>query len=347
MAVAIGEAPTANTEPVLTKQDVPAGLGEKLLTAFDSSDDGAPETQTTDNSSAAGSHPAEATESSVPKEEQAVQEEPATEAETTEESSTTPPSPVLPAAFRRTLKAYEYTDEEIEEGLKTQGDKFVQVAARLHNARSKEIAKYAEEGRRAKQARATPTTPVKPAEDDLAPVDASALKKIYGDNEPLIDQLVTPLNKALAEIKGSRAVIRQYEQQQKQATQEAFAKQVNSFFADDELKDFHDQYGTKYETLTDAQKDERVKVLQMADELMTGATISGRLLSIPEVLLLAHDAISSETKDKTARQKIASQLTKREKGMTLKPAGRAAPTNAKHSSKLNEVVKGGLKKAFG
>lgn len=346
MATVIGDAPV-KSEPALTTNDVPAGLSEKLSAAFDSPDE-TTETQTeptSDLPSADSAEGASETASSANETQEPAAAETASD-ETETETSTTSQGPVLPAAFRRTLKAYEYTDEEITEGLATQGEKFVAVAARLHNARNKEIAKFAEEGRKVKARQQAASTPAPQAEDDLPAVDVNALKKIYGNNEPLIDQLVTPLNKALAEIKSSRAVIREYQETQRRTTQETFAKQVNGFFADPELKDFHAQYGTDYKTLSDSQKAERVKVLRTADELMTGATVSGRLLSVSEALQLAHDATSSDVKEKQVRQKIATQLTKRQQGMTLKPAGRAA-TSAKPPDKMRASVKAGLSKAFG
>jgi len=70
-------------------------------------------------------------------------------------------APTLPAAYRRSLKAAEWTDEEIDQAAKTQGAGFLSFAKKVHESRNAEVNRWAELGRAAKtqQTAVTPTDP--------------------------------------------------------------------------------------------------------------------------------------------------------------------------------------------
>lgn len=243
--------------------------------------------------------------------------------------------PTLPAAYRRTLKAYEWTDEEINQALTQPG--FLGTAAKLHATRTKEMQHFAEVGRKARQ-----TAPAPVQETDLSPVDVEGLKKVYGD-EALIKQISDPVNAAIARINQALPKIRASEQAAQIAQLEMLGKQVDQFFGSSEAADI---YGKAAGSATDAQIVARTAVLEMADALRSGARQQGRDMSFDEALQTAYDAKTSVTKTETARKEIVKTLQTRGRSITIKPSGRAAAKSATSRSDLEKKVGDKLKAVF-
>lgn len=252
----------------------------------------------------------------------------------TEEAAPTD-GPTLPAAYRRTLKAYEWTDEEINQALTQPG--FLGTAAKLHATRTKEMQHFAEVGRKVRQ-----TAPAPVQETDLSPVDVEGLKKVYGD-EALIKQISDPVNAAIARINQALPKIRASEQAAQIAQLETLGKQVDQFFGSSEAADI---YGKAAGSATDAQIVARTAVLEMADALRSGARQQGRDMSFDEALQTAYDAKTSVTKTETARKDIVKTLQTRAKAISIKPSGRVAAKPAASRSDLEKKVGDKLKAIF-
>lgn len=313
---------------------------------------------------------AEVEETETPAKETEVEEKPADEAgkeETTEtesEAEAAAPvagakpasdAPTLPAAYRRSLKAYEWTDEEIESAIKQGGQNFIATAAKIHANRNKEVQQWAEAGRAARQqttsteqaATAKPSTP-----ELLKPVDVEALKKQYGD-EALVENLAGPVNRAIEQINRIMPLIHQSQQQSKMAELETLGKQVDGFFGGKEMEPYHEAYGTDTAKLSNEQLSGRQKVLELADALIGGAKMQGRSLTLGDALQLAFDSVSGPAKTQAARAAITKQLKVREKGISLKPSSRGTQSlgggsrQARNDAERLSNVSKGLKAAFG
>lgn len=268
--------------------------------------------------------------------------EPAIVAETTTDKN----APTLPAAYRRSLKAYEWTDEEIDSALKQGGQNFITTAGKLHSTRSKEVAQWAELGR---QKRPDSTqSPAAETSSVIKPIDAKALKAKYGD-EALIDELVGPMNKLAEQMNAMLPQVQAAQQQSQTARQEALGRQIDGFFGGKELESYKDTYGTETGKLNTEQLSSRNKVLELADALIGGAKLQGRNLSFDEAMTLAHDSVTGGTKEQAARTQIVKQLEKRQQAITLKPASRkieGQPSAAKSRNELEKKVADRLKTAF-
>ena len=249
-------------------------------------------------------------------------------------------STLLPAAYRRSLKAYEWTDEEIDSALAKGGEQFLGTAAKIHQTRSKELQQFAAAGRAAKTAPAKtePTT----SSEAIAPVDVAALHQIYGADEVLIAKMAEPLNRTIAEINKVLPKIRAQEQASQQQQLETFGRQLDTFFGS---SDATETYGKTAGTATEAQLAERIKVVELADALIAGGRQQGRVLSLDEALQMAYDATTTVTKTATARKEITKTLEQRNRGITLKPGARVAP-KAPDRSALESRVKGKLAAVF-
>lgn len=260
-------------------------------------------------------------------------------------------APTLPAAHRRSLIARGYTDQEIDADLKNVGSKFLEMAERVHRGRSAEIADWATAGRQAK-ATAQQQQPVTPQQQvpasGLQPLDAAKLKEQFGDDK-LIDALVGPVNAAIAKLNTALPVVQSVQQRSQQAETEALVRHVDGFFGSKDLEPFKQIYGDNANFATDQTKiAARNKVLEMADALITGAGYQGRSLTLGEAMTMAHDSLSSDYKIQAARTQIKQQLQQRNKGISMKPQGRAnnaAGLNGTRKS-VENTVGALLQKAF-
>lgn len=289
--------------------------------------------------------------------EQAAEEEAATETTDEQTEAAAKPaanagkSPTLPAAYRRSLKAYDWTDEEIDAAAQQPG--FLATAAKIHANRVKETQAWADAGRKAKEAQTAGQQPQKDAapsttqQQGLKPIDAEALKAEYGD-EALIDKLVGPLNATIAQINSILPVVQQTQQRAAMSQAEQLGRQIDGFFGGKEMEPYRELYGANGK-LSQEHFAARNKVLEFADYLIGGALQNGRSLSFDEAMTLAHDAISGGTKEQAARQKIVAQAKTRNKGLTLKPGARGSNLNtpAKTRGDLEKRVNQGLRAVLG
>ena len=260
-------------------------------------------------------------------------------------------TPTLPAAYVRSLKAAQWTDEEIASGLKINPDKFLQMAERVHAARNAETREWANRGQQQKQTQtqATSAAPAvqPPAAAGLQQIDIEALKKKYGD-EPFVTELAKA-NQVIQQAQEMQKWISQSQERQSRAEMETIGRQVEAFFSSDELKLYSDLYGASTATMTPEQQAARVKLLDTADMISVGARGLNRNLTLDEILQRAHESVSGPVKSKVAAQAIKTQVQQRAKALTLRPGARVSPVATSAKAKRAELetnVRGGLKKAF-
>lgn len=279
-------------------------------------------------------------------------ETPGEEVDTDEPAATAKkPALSLPAAHIRSLKANDWSDEEIQQNIELLGDKFLPIAARIHKNRVAETAFYAEQGRRARAEQNAPKgqKPSADLADQLQAIDGDGLKKKYGEHD-LIDSLVKPYNQLLAEFKRIAPIVQESQKRSQQAELETLSRQIDGFFGGKELDPYKEVYGTAQDQLTENQLATRNKVLETADALMVGAKVQGRTMSLGDALQLAHDSVSGGFKNQAARSQIKAGLKARSKGISLKPSGKSslAKTSGivKNRDDLERKVGNSLAKVF-
>lgn len=272
-----------------------------------------------------------------------------------------PDAPTLPDAYRRSLKAYGWNDDEIDTNLKTLGDKFLDTAQKIHTNRNAEVQQWANAGRQAREQQQQPggaTDPARQPTDDanlpssLKPVDSEALKEKYGEDE-LIAEIVGPVNATIKAINALLPQLEQGVQHSQQNEQQALIREIEGFFTDESLKPYRELYGdsTNGQTLQPEHWDRRNKVLETADALMAGAKLQGRNIDVREALELAHDSVSTEFKETAVRNGIKKEAKKRNRGITNKPssrgkggAGETGPVNSRQG--LEGRIAQRMKKVF-
>jgi len=255
-----------------------------------------------------------------------------------------PTSPTLPAAYRRTLRAYEWTDEEIDAAYGVDPANFTITASKLHRTRNDEIAAWARMGRAARdttapdtgaegEADGRPSSARKSAPATKGPVpriDVEGLSERYGDPD-LIKEIAGPINAAIDAINGYLPDITSGVAAVQQGRVAQLQQIIDGFFADPEIQPYADLYGAGKD-LTKEQLEARGRVLETADALVVGARQQGRSLTVQEAIALAHDSVSADHKTAAIRKELRGTVTKRAESVTMKPTRRSGKGAAEDDS---------------
>ena len=235
------------------------------------------------------------------------------------------PGSTLPAALRRTAKAREWSDEEIDGFFKQNPALALKTFEKMHQSRVQEVNEWAKLGR-SQQKPPVPVTaiPATGAPPDplasLVPINVDEMVKKFG-NEAIIKELAGPWNTALPLLKELAQEALENRAVSKKTMQETVGNLIDGFFTSAEIAAYKDLYGDG-KSLTAEQVQVRNTVLETADALIAGAAMQGRNLSVEDALNLAHDSVSGDFKEKVAVEQIRKTLTKRAKGLTLQPSHR-------------------------
>lgn len=260
--------------------------------------------------------------------------------------------PTVPAAYRRSLEAYGWTPEEIDAAASANPAQFLVTAQKIHTNRAAEIAKWAEIGRQTKTA--APEAPAKGAskstgKQGLPVLDVDGLVEKYG-NEQLVREIATPVQAVIETLQQLMPDLMTGVDAIRQSRQQSLSTQVEQFFGSEELKTYNEIYGADSKAMTDAQKQHRNKVLELADNLVAGAEQNGTTLSVTEALRLAHDSASSSYKVQVVRAGIKKDLKQRQAGLSVRPSkgGQTPNTGApKDKSELENRTRNRLANVFG
>jgi len=231
-----------------------------------------------------------------------------------------PTAPTLPAAQVRSLVAYGWSEAEIAEAMETPN--FAATAARIHQNRTQEIQAWAAQGRMNKQGTEQEQTGHQQVPQQL---DVDALKEKFGSEE-LIDELVGPMNAALAELHTMMPQLQAGQQAVEQERLDAARDTVELFFSADNMSPYTSAYGDA-KTMTEEQYGNRADLLQMTDNIRTGASMRGQEMTINEAMGYAHEMISGSFKTEAARKEISGKVRKRSSGMSLKPGTQISAKN--------------------
>ena len=224
----------------------------------------------------------------------------------------------LPEAYIRTAKARGWTDDEIQDfAASAKQDVVLKTFERMHESRIKETQEWAAAGRKVKQTDTAPVALETP--QSAGPKDYAALAELHGVDETTLRAILEPIDARFAAFEPIMQKAAASQAQVVRTQQEALGKIVRDFFASPEITRYKEAYGSDPNALTATQMALRERVLETADALITGATMQGRDLSIPDALALAHDSESSSFREQVIRDQLRKDSKQREKGITFKP----------------------------
>jgi hypothetical protein len=201
----------------------------------------------------------------------------------------------------------------------------------MTNAASRQLGELGQALRKAKES-AAPATP--PGESKRAKA-IKAIKEKYAD-DPMVDVLIellppeTPVTPAPTPAVTTPAPQRSIDEEI------AVRQQISTFFADPDLEAYGDFYGpakgpdgsaiSTWDHLTPGQKANRLEMLGRAQLILDGAEATGMKISAAEAMERAHLEVSAPIATQIVREQIKASVTKRAKGVTLKPsAGKTPP----------------------
>jgi len=259
----------------------------------------------------------------------------------------------LPDAFHRAAVHDGWKPEDIKEFFEANPERALVTLQNIYNSINSRSRFHAERGRiKAEETRQQVEDTVK-TDDETEIKDFVNIEKLKEDYEDtaLIDGVVKPLNEALKQISQevkslksqkstSAADIAFAKSDQVAATQRAEAtakeadiKLVEQFFTAEDMKPYKDFYGTIgmgqiFQDLSPGQQKNRYEMLQIADQMIVGNAMQKIELSVPDALLRAHLLVTEPIREKIIREEIKSSLTKRNKGLTLRPSAGKKSTAA-------------------
>lgn len=233
-------------------------------------------------------------------------------------------TPTLPVGYRRAALARGFTDKEIDEYLATSPSQedVLGTFKPVFDEWQRDNSLWSERGR---QLMAASKPEPKPGEGSDAddenvepePIDAEALVEQYG-NEDLVKALVPQLNAAILEnrklkerldrVEGS---VTQSQDAAQTTREETLFNLTQAFFTSDTMKPYNELYGTDVKTLTEAQVENRMKLLEGADYLIRGALDHGRELTVVEALDRAHSHVSRDSVEAVVRAQIRDKVKAR------------------------------------
>ncbi len=243
-------------------------------------------------------------------------------------------SPTLPAAYRRSLLASEWTEKEIDDFFVSNPDGAMVFAEKVHRTRNTQTAQFAAAGRQALQPPAVVEAPPPEMPGSFERIDTDALIDKFGGNEEMVTAVLGPVNKMIDQMNAVLPEMKANVETSKNLRRQTLGKTVEDFFVRDDMKAFAEVYGDSSADslagLTDAQQQSRGKVLEMADAIVAGAMLQNRRLAPEEALTMAHDSLSVEYRTEVARTELKKKVRARASGVTLKP--NVAKTEAESGS---------------
>lgn len=245
--------------------------------------------------------------------------------------------PQLPDAYYRAAIHRGMKPEEIEEFYQANPKLCVQTCGNIYEAVKRSNEEFATLGHAYKEreaaAKATPLkTATEAVKTEYKGVDLEALDK--SDIDPDAIAIIKTMDRQMRELHEARSVQTPEQpsgptqQESRAATQEvaAIQQQIENFFKADEIKVYKDFYGDlpkeaiDWAALSPGQKANRWAVIEMMDDLLVGAHINNRDMKIDEAMRLAHLNISESQREIVIREKLKTDVTKRSKGISLKPS---------------------------
>lgn len=264
-------------------------------------------------------------------------------------------TPTLPDAFRRSLKAYGWTDDEIDHDLKVTGAGFVQMAANVHSKRNAEVAQWAELGRKAQEVNEAEQTPVGPVVNGqvqpLQPIDLKALKEKHGEEE-LLDEIIGPVNATINALNAVIPQVQQGVQAIRQTEMDATTAEIHKFFDDSKMEPFRKFYGGVEQDRTPEQLEHRRAVLEKALEIKAGAATLHRELTLQQALIEAHDIASADFREQAVRKGIKKEVKKRNRSISQRPSKRGTKRASnsgpsKNATERERKIGAKMRKVFG
>lgn len=271
-------------------------------------------------------------------------------------------APTLPDNVVRSLIASGWSPDEITQQHAVLGVEFEKIAAKVHDKRAADSREWAAHGRMEANQRAAAAEPTKESESlpptELPRVDVEALKKQYGDDPRIagiIDGLVGPVNKSIEAMNTMLPSVAESAARQEASEEAALQNEVNSFFSSPGVATYKALYGVGPTQGVDEEAyQNRLRVMEVADQIRVGASYQGRIVGFTEALSLAHDTVSADYRVQAIREDIKQKVQQRAQSVTTPPSkgsvtgsvSAPAPRTEKTRAEIEAYAEAALREIF-
>ena len=273
--------------------------------------------------------------------------------------------PALPDSHYRAAIRMGMTAEEISELYDASPATAVKAVAKCFEMVNRASQQLGALGRAAQQAQQKPQSGPQP-QPQPEPQGSSRVNKLiekvrdhYDGDDPMAEVLVELLKDRQPQAQPQPQPEPQSQGIPQRTVDEEIAarQQINTFFADEDIKPYEELYGTNSSTLggwshlTPGQRANRVEVCERAQMILYGAAAVGDQMGTAEALERAHLEISAPMAEQIVRSRIVSSAKRRERGLTLRPNSDRPPSSTKpgeyDKGQAVDEMKAELKKVFG
>jgi hypothetical protein len=240
----------------------------------------------------------------------------------------------LPDALLRSAVAYDFGDEKTcREFYAKQPQQALNIFNSIYRARMQAMQDFAAEGRRHREVESgKQTAPV--VEDKSAELEqklAAAKEKLGDDVEPLLD-IIRMQQKMLEPNLPAKTVqptptFSIGDQVSTEMTADEFAveQQINLFFESDRMKPWNKVYGSvgfgeTFDDLSPGNQKHRHSVLKHASDIVAGAKLNRRPITMQDALESAHMLVTQKYRDKVLIDGIKREAKKRHNAISVRPS---------------------------
>ena len=276
----------------------------------------------------------------------------------------------IPESYMRAAIHQGWTEEEVKGFWEADEEKAEKTLSKILESTNRLSNQWSQLGQQ-QMTLSSPTDPptkkiesvTKDSNISFTGLDISKLKTDY-DDEGLINDVVKPLNDLLIQMNSK---LESVESQQIKTLQDneikqtvantekstVIGQQIDQFFGSIKLEKFKEFYGTgsDWTKFEGGQADNRMKLLTLADQIKTGAAYQNKEIDNEAAMNLAHLSLTASLTEQTIIEDLKKSLTKREKGISLKPSGSRASSvsdnKSDKSGKNTEKIVGDFMKKRG
>jgi len=267
--------------------------------------------------------------------------------------------PQLSDAYYRAAIHSGMNEAEIKKFMGVDPDLALKTFGNLYESMNRTSQEFADLGRFKKEQAAKGADNAPENKSGFDKIDTTAMRTEFGDDvadqfDKQQEQLAALYDKQAAAAPVTSSSDREL---QDERTKNA-VEQVEVFFNSKDMAKYEQTYGitkkddVEWTGLMPNARMNRVAVVDSAIELIDGAAVAGRVITVPEALERAHLMVTQPIRDKIIRDDIIGKVVKRSRSITLKPSGKVADSvdkskGPKTASEVEDSAAARLAKVFG
>ncbi len=271
--------------------------------------------------------------------------------------------PQLPDAYYQAAIHRGISKEDIKLFYESNPEQCVRAYGGIFEAVKRSGADFAAQGRKHKELlereAELANAPQNVEESEFVGVDIDALEKTEIDPDALaiIRAQNDQAEQMFKDVQALKAAPVQTQQDTSGANSQEVAlinQQIDGFFTSDATKPYAEFYGVipkgavDWANLSPGQQANRWGVITMMDDILLGAEMNNREMSIDDAMQVAHLNVSESQRTKVIREELRTSITKRSKSLSLESAStsKEESTAKKTGDDLVEATRERLSKVF-